>query len=88
VLARNVISFTALGLLCSLVTGGLLAWTLPLGYMPFCQYALLQAWRAPRTWPVRPPADRGAWICACVVFAADLLLFTVRGPRTRLSDDS
>ena len=85
---RNVIGFTGLGLLCSLVTGGLLAWTLPLGYMTFCQYALLEAWTAPWTWPVRPPADRGAWICACAVFAAGLLLFTIRGPRTRLSDDS
>jgi hypothetical protein len=31
---------------CSLVTGGLLAWTLPVGYMLFCQYALLELWRA------------------------------------------
>jgi len=87
-LARNVIGFTGLGLACSLVTGGLLAWTLPIGYMAFCQYALLEAWTAPGTWPVRPPADRGAWICACAVFAAGLLLFTIRGPRTRLSDGS
>jgi hypothetical protein len=88
VLARNVIGITGIGLLCSLVTGGLLAWTLPLGYMAFCQYALLETWTAPWTWPVRPPADRGAWICACAVFTAGLLLFTIRGPRTRLSDPS
>jgi hypothetical protein len=88
VLARNVIGLTGIGLLCSLVTGALLAWTLPMGYMFFCQYALLEAWTAPWTWPVRPPADRGAWICACAVFAAGLLLFTVHGPRARLSDDS
>ena len=88
VLARNVIGITGIGLLCSLVTGGLLAWTLPLGYMAFCQYALLEGWTAPWTWPVRPPADRGAWICACAVFTAGLLLFTIRGPRTRLSDPS
>jgi hypothetical protein len=88
VLARNVIGITGIGLLCSLVTGSLLAWTLPMGYMLFCQYALLEAWTAPWTWPVRLPADRGAWICACAVFAAGLLLFTIRGPRTRLSDDS
>ena len=87
-LARNVIGFTGLGLACSLLTGGLLAWTLPLGYLAFCQYALLETWTAPWTWPVRPPADRGAWICASAVFAAGLLLFTIRGPRTRLSDDS
>jgi hypothetical protein len=88
VLARNVIGFTGLGLLCSLVTGGLLAWALPLGFMAFCQYALLEAWTAPWAWPVRPPADRGAWLCASAVFAAGLLLFTIRGPRTRLTDDS
>ena len=88
VLARNVIGITGIGLLCSLVTGSLLAWTLPMGYIAFCQYALLQAWTDPWTWPVRPPADRGAWICTSAVFAAGLLLFTIRGPRTRLSDDS
>ena len=88
VLARNVIGITGIGLLCSLVTGGLLAWTLPLGYMMFCQYALLELWRAPWAWPVRPPADRGAWIVASLVLGAGLVLFTVRGPRTRLSDDS
>ena len=87
VLARNVTGITGIGLLCSLVTGGLLAWTLPMGYLAFCQYALLQGWTAPWTWPVRPPADRGAWICACAVFTVGLLLFTIRGPRTRLSDE-
>jgi len=87
VLARNVIGFTGIGLACSLVTGGLFAWTLPLGYMLFCQYAVLESWRAPWTWPARPPADRGGWICASVVFTAGLLLFTTRGPRTHLSDD-
>ena len=88
VLARNVIGITGIGLACSLVTGALLAWTLPMGYMLFCQYALLQSWTASWTWPVRPPADRGAWICACAVFAVGLLLFTVRGPRARPGDDS
>jgi hypothetical protein len=53
-----------------------------------CQYALLEVWTAAWTWPVRPPADRGAWICACAVFTAGLLLFTILGPRTRLSDVS
>jgi hypothetical protein len=86
VLARNVIGVTGIGLACSLVTGGLLAWTLPLGYMAFCQYTLLEAWNAPWAWPVRPPADRGAWIAASAVFALGLIAFTVRGPRTRLTD--
>ena len=81
VLARNVLGLTGIGLATSLATGGLLAWTLPLGYLAFAQYALLQVWRSPWLWPVRPPADRGAWICAGLVFAAGLLAFTVRGPR-------
>jgi hypothetical protein len=51
------------------------------------RYALLEAWTAPWTWPVRPPADRGAWICSCAVFAAGLSLVTIRGPRS-LSDNS
>ncbi len=87
VLARNVIGFTGLGLLCSLVTGGLLAWTVPLGYMAFCQYALLASWTSPWTWPGRPPGDRGAWICACICLAVGLLLYTIRGPRTGPGDE-
>jgi hypothetical protein len=86
-LARNVIGVTGIGLLASLVTGGLLAWILPLGYVGFAEYALAEAWRNPWTWPVRPPADRGAWICAALAFAVGLLAFTVRGARTRLADD-
>jgi hypothetical protein len=87
VLARNVIGITGIGLLASIVTGGLLAWILPLGYVGFAEYALAEAWRNPWTWPVRPPTDRGAWICACVVFAVGLLAFALRGARTRLADD-
>jgi hypothetical protein len=88
VLARNVIGFTGLGLACSLVTGGLLAWTLPMGYMVFCQYALLEMWTAPWTWPVRPTADRGAWLCAGLTLGAGLVLTAVRGPRMTVSDSS
>jgi hypothetical protein len=88
VIARNVIGMTGIGLLTSLVTGGLLAWTLPLGYMAFAQYALLEAWRSPWTWPVRPPADRGAWICASVVLAVGLAAYTLRGARDRLADNA
>ena len=50
------------------------------------QLNAIEAWRNPWTWPVRPPDDRGAWICAAVVFAAGLAAFTVRGARTRLAD--
>ena len=87
VLARNVIGVTGIGLLTALVTGGLLAWTLPLGYIAFAEYALIEAWVSPWTWPVRPPADRGAWICACLAYAIGLLAFALRGARTHLADD-
>jgi hypothetical protein len=86
-LARNVIGITGIGLLTSLVTGGLLAWILPLGYLGFAEYALIEAWRNPWTWPARPPTDRGGWICAVLVFAVGLVAFTVRGARTRLAED-
>jgi hypothetical protein len=88
VMARNVIGVTGIGLLSSLVTGGLLAWILPMAYIAFAEYALLQSWTNPWTWPVCPPSDRGAWLCACAVFAAGLAAFTIRGARTRLADDS
>jgi hypothetical protein len=87
VLARNVIGITGIGLLTSLVTGGLLAWIIQLGYLAFAEYALIEAWRNPWTWPARPPTDRGAWICAVLVFAVGLGAFTLRGARTRLADD-
>ena len=86
-LARNVIGITGIGLLTSLVTGGLLAWILPLGYVGFAEYALAEAWRNPWTWPVRTPTDRGAWICACLVFAVGLIAFALQGARTRLAED-
>jgi hypothetical protein len=87
VLARNVIGIAGIGLLSSLFTGGLLAWILPMGYVAFAEYALLEFWTSPWTWPVRPPDDRGAWLCACLAYAAGLAAFTLHGPRTRLADD-
>jgi hypothetical protein len=86
-LARNVVGIVGIGLLASLVTGGLLAWIPPLGYLGFAEYALTEAWRNPWTWPVRPPADRGAWICAAGVFAVGLAAVTFRGARTSLADN-
>jgi hypothetical protein len=88
VMARNVLGITGIGLLTSLVTGGLLAWIVPMAYVAFAEYALLQSWTNPWTWPVRPPDDRGAWLCAGAVFAVGLAAFTIRGARTRLADDS
>ena len=87
-LSRNIIGITGIGLLSSLATGGLLAWLPPLAYTAFTEYALLAAWNSPWTWPVRPPADRGAWICACLVYTTGLIAFTLRGARSRLTDST
>lgn len=86
ILARNVIGFTGIGLLASLATGGLLVWIPVLGYLGFAEYAMNAAWRSPWSWPARPPADRGAWICAGLVFAAGLAAVTVRGARASRTD--
>jgi hypothetical protein len=51
----------------------------------FTGIALLTAleghWTTPWTWPARPPHDRGAAICAALVFAAGVAVITVRGAR-------
>ncbi len=87
-LARNVIGITGVGLLAALVTGGLLAWIPCLGYLGFAEYAVNEAWRNPWTWPARPPADRGAWICAALVLAAGLAAVTLRGARATTASES
>ncbi len=81
--ARNVLGFTGVALLCSLAVGGLLSWIGPLAYAGICQCAAIANYSEPLTWAARPPADRGGWIAALVVFAAGLAALTIRGPRTR-----
>ena len=85
--AENVMGFAGVGLVCSLVTGGLLAWTGPLGYMAICQFALIANYSEPLTWAARPATDRGGWITAMVVFAIGLAAFAIRGPRVRPSGE-
>jgi ABC-type multidrug transport system ATPase subunit len=52
------------------------------------EYALLESWTSPWAWPVRPPDDRGAWLCACLVYAAGLAAFTLRGARSTWPADN
>jgi hypothetical protein len=85
--ARNLLGFTGIGLLFSLVTGGLLSWIGPLAYVAICQFAAVANYSEPLTWASRPPADRGAWIAAMVVLAVGLAAFTIRGPRVRPSGE-
>jgi len=83
---RNVLGMTGIGLVVVLVTGGLLGWAGPLAYVAVCEFALIANYSTPLAWPARPPADRGGWIAAMVVFAAGLVAYTVRGARSRVSE--
>ena len=85
--ARNLLGFTGVALLCSLVIGGLLSWIGPLAYVATCQFAAIGTYSEPLTWASRPPADRGGWIAAMVVFGVALTAFTIRGPRVRPSGE-
>jgi len=85
--AENVLGFTGVGLIFALITGGLTAWTGPLGYVAVCQFALIANYSDPLAWAARPATDRGGWIAALVVFAVGLAAFTLRGPRLRPSGE-
>jgi len=85
--AENVMGFAGVGLICSLVTGGLVAWTGPLAFVAVCQFALIAHYSEPLTWAARPATDRGGWIAAMIVFAIGLAAYTLRGPRVRPSGE-
>jgi hypothetical protein len=83
---RNVAGLTGIGLLCAAALGGSLAWTGPTAYLVVAVYALYTGWHGPALttpwiWPARPPHDVGAAICAGLVFAAGIVVITVRGAR-------
>ena len=50
-----------------------------LAYPVVSIYAVQEAWTTPWLWPARPAQDRGAAICAALVFAAGLAVITLRG---------
>jgi hypothetical protein len=85
--AQNVVGFAGVGLIFSLVTGGMIAWIGPLGLVVINQFALIANYSEPLTWAARPATDRGGWIAAIVVCAAGLAAFTIRGPRVRPSGE-
>ena len=60
---------------------------LAVAYVLICQCAAIANYSEPLTWASRPPADRGGWIAATVVFAVGLAAFTIRGPRLRPSGE-
>jgi hypothetical protein len=80
-LLRNLGGMTGLGLLSAVALGGAFGWVGPMAYLVVTEAALAHGSVTPWVWPTRPPFDRGAAVCACLVIAAGLVLITVRGPR-------
>jgi hypothetical protein len=83
---RNLAGLVGIGLLCTVVLGGGLSWIGPTAYLIAGVYALYTQWHPPRLttpwlWPARPPHDLGGAICAGLVFACGLAVYTVRGAR-------
>ena len=85
-LARDLAGFTGIALLAAAVLGGGLAWIGPIAYLAVTLPALGEHWTTPWIWPARPPHDRGAAICAALVFAAGVTVITVRGARDGLRE--
>lgn len=78
---RNTAGLAGIALLSAAVLGGSLAWIGPALYWTVTEFALSYAWQTPWTWPARPPHDRGATICATLVFVAGIAVTTARGAR-------
>jgi hypothetical protein len=78
---RNVSGATGIGLLLTAVAGASLAWVGPMAYMVVSVFGIAGGWTTPWLWPARPTHDRGAAICAALVFAAGLAVTAARGPR-------
>ena len=78
---RNTAGLAGIGLLSAAMLGGSLAWIGPVLYWTVTEFALTYSWQTPWTWPARPPHDRGATICAALVFAAGIVVTTLRGAR-------
>jgi hypothetical protein len=80
-LLRNFGGMVGVGLLSAVIVGGAFSWAGPMAYLLITEGALAHRSTTPWVWPTRPPHDRGGVICACLIFAAGLVLISVRGPR-------
>jgi hypothetical protein len=78
-LLRDLGGLAGIALLAAAALGGALSWIGPIGYLGVTLPALAGRWTTPWAWPARPPADRGAAICAALVFAAGIAAVTLRG---------
>ena len=80
-MVRDTAGFTGIALLTAVLAGGALAWIGPVAYLGIATPALGAGWTTPWIWPARPPHDRGAAICAAVVFCVGIAAITLRGAR-------
>jgi hypothetical protein len=80
-LARDLAGLTGIALLAAAAAGGGLAWIGPVAYLAITLPALAGHWTTPWIWPARPPHDRGAAMCAALIFAAGVAVITARGAR-------
>jgi hypothetical protein len=78
---RDLAGLVGIGLLTAAVLGASLSWTGPLAYLVIAIYAVQESWTTPWLWPARPADDRGAAICAAVVYAAGATAVALRGAR-------
>jgi hypothetical protein len=82
---RALAGLTGIALLTAALLGGALAWVGPMAYLAVTLHALEAGWTTPWVWPARPLHDRGAALCAALVFAAGVVVITVRGARDTAS---
>jgi hypothetical protein len=80
---RDFGGMTGIGLLVAAAFGGAFGWAGPLAFLVLTEGAFAGSWTTPWDWPTRPPHDLGGALCAACVFAAGLVVITVRGSRDR-----
>jgi len=85
---RNLTGITGTGLLTAAAAGGSFGWVGPMAYLLVTEVALTGTTTTPWVWPAHPAQDRGAAICASLVYAAGVAVITVRGARNSGRDPS
>jgi len=80
-LLRNLAGIVGTGLLTAAAAGGAFGWVGPFAYLLVTEVALTGTTTTPWVWPAHPAHDRGAAICASLVYAAGVAVITVRGAR-------
>jgi hypothetical protein len=80
-LLRDTAGFIGIALLIAALLGGSMAWIGPAAYLVLSIRAIQSGWTTPWIWPARPPGDRGAAICAALVYTAGITIIMIRGGR-------